>query len=600
MAAENFDDVLNKLRDLHDKEIRAWQEKVTELNKEKCCDAQRMDELFTKNQQLREQQKILNENVKLLENRLRAGLCDRCTVTQDVAKKKQHEYETSQMQSLQHISILVNEMTMLKKENKRLLEEVKNLQSMLNEQNGKCSTASTPDANLSPESAAVLPPLTSVKQTTEGALPGQPISRNPEQSRQSAGDDGAHPLRKLLNWNGQDTHRMSNTLHSTIAVVSPGSREERSSSQGSPGIEKRAKRVEVRGKSRSPPAATRRAAPCAKPLHQVHAPVPFRPHVVDKGQHLAYSWPAGGPPDWFRAREALDSGVPVIDLFGNLVYMKDYHLDPSPRSLLGKKPEPEFCWYDGKAALYRASASSLNKLPPAESSPREGGKARASLDQKLGKLVSPCQKTLDKPLDLSERGKFRQLSEPAEEPPEEVDSQAESDGPSGGSPKDAQPSAADPPLPTHGSSSSDQAQSPAADHCPPQEEQGKTAEQSDEAEEKEKEKEETSPIISIKFSPNEQKSLGLSLCPVVVLEALKTESEDHDSSDSEMTITYDSESNQEMLSEDTSSPKRKENMRKRKRGPAELKEVLHSRFPRKVKMSASLMQSRSPSDNEQG
>lgn len=38
--------------------------------------------------------------------RLRAGLCDRCTVTQEVAKKRQQEYEASQIQSLQHISMM--------------------------------------------------------------------------------------------------------------------------------------------------------------------------------------------------------------------------------------------------------------------------------------------------------------------------------------------------------------------------------------------------------------------------------------------------------------------------------------------------------------
>uniref|UniRef100_A0A7M4FUB9 RBBP8 N-terminal like n=1 Tax=Crocodylus porosus TaxID=8502 RepID=A0A7M4FUB9_CROPO len=38
--------------------------------------------------------------------RLRAGLCDRCMVTQELAKKKQNEYETSHFQSLQHIFIL--------------------------------------------------------------------------------------------------------------------------------------------------------------------------------------------------------------------------------------------------------------------------------------------------------------------------------------------------------------------------------------------------------------------------------------------------------------------------------------------------------------
>lgn len=42
----------------------------------------------------------------LVARRLRAGLCDRCSVTQDVAKRRQQEFEASQIQSLQHISIL--------------------------------------------------------------------------------------------------------------------------------------------------------------------------------------------------------------------------------------------------------------------------------------------------------------------------------------------------------------------------------------------------------------------------------------------------------------------------------------------------------------
>lgn len=42
----------------------------------------------------------------LLCNRLRAGLCDRCTVTQELARKKQQELESSLLQNLQHLFIL--------------------------------------------------------------------------------------------------------------------------------------------------------------------------------------------------------------------------------------------------------------------------------------------------------------------------------------------------------------------------------------------------------------------------------------------------------------------------------------------------------------
>ncbi|MGH0129567.1 UNVERIFIED_CONTAM: hypothetical protein FKN15_039075 [Acipenser sinensis] len=93
----------SQLHSLQHITILGLQAKVTELDHGKIL---RIEDLFKKNQQLREHQKMLHENVKLLENRLRAGLCDRCTVTQDVAKKKQQDYETSQLHSLQHITIL--------------------------------------------------------------------------------------------------------------------------------------------------------------------------------------------------------------------------------------------------------------------------------------------------------------------------------------------------------------------------------------------------------------------------------------------------------------------------------------------------------------
>lgn len=38
--------------------------------------------------------------------RLRAGLCDRCMVTQELARKKQQEFENSLLQNLQHVFIL--------------------------------------------------------------------------------------------------------------------------------------------------------------------------------------------------------------------------------------------------------------------------------------------------------------------------------------------------------------------------------------------------------------------------------------------------------------------------------------------------------------
>ncbi|XP_059508744.1 uncharacterized protein LOC125461430 isoform X3 [Stegostoma tigrinum] len=68
---DNFTDVWAKLKELHDQEIQGLYTKLTEINMERCLDAQRLEELFSKNHQLREQHKIMNENVKNLENRAR-------------------------------------------------------------------------------------------------------------------------------------------------------------------------------------------------------------------------------------------------------------------------------------------------------------------------------------------------------------------------------------------------------------------------------------------------------------------------------------------------------------------------------------------------
>ncbi|XP_074239787.1 DNA endonuclease RBBP8 isoform X3 [Saimiri boliviensis] len=100
------------------------QVKVTKLKKERVLDAQRLEEFFTKNQQLREQQKVLHETIKVLEDRLRAGLCDRCAVTEEHMRKKQQEFENIRQQNLKLITELMNERNTLQEENKKLSEQL--------------------------------------------------------------------------------------------------------------------------------------------------------------------------------------------------------------------------------------------------------------------------------------------------------------------------------------------------------------------------------------------------------------------------------------------------------------------------------------------
>ncbi|NP_001127889.1 DNA endonuclease RBBP8 [Rattus norvegicus] len=122
--SSDFKELWTKLKEYHDKEVQGLQIKVTKLKKERILDAQRLEEFFTKNQQLRDQQKVLQETIKILEDRLRAGLCDRCAVTEEHMHKKQQEFENIRQQNLRLITELMNEKSALQEENKKLSEQL--------------------------------------------------------------------------------------------------------------------------------------------------------------------------------------------------------------------------------------------------------------------------------------------------------------------------------------------------------------------------------------------------------------------------------------------------------------------------------------------
>ncbi|XP_058689538.1 DNA endonuclease RBBP8 [Poecile atricapillus] len=126
-----FKEVWCKLKECHDKEVQGLQLKISKLKKERCLDAERLEEFYTKNQQLREQQKALHDTIKVLEDRLRAGLCDRCAVTEEHMRKKQQEFENIRQQNLKLITELMNEKNNLQDENKKLTEQLQQLQKEL-------------------------------------------------------------------------------------------------------------------------------------------------------------------------------------------------------------------------------------------------------------------------------------------------------------------------------------------------------------------------------------------------------------------------------------------------------------------------------------
>ncbi|XP_063779654.1 DNA endonuclease RBBP8 [Pseudophryne corroboree] len=123
-----FRELWSKLKDCHDKELQELLMKINKLKTQRCLDAQRLEEFYSKNQQLREQQKALHDTIKVLEDRLRAGLCDRCAVTEEHMRKKQQEFENIRQQNLKLITELMDERNTLQDENKRLSKQVEHMQ----------------------------------------------------------------------------------------------------------------------------------------------------------------------------------------------------------------------------------------------------------------------------------------------------------------------------------------------------------------------------------------------------------------------------------------------------------------------------------------
>ncbi|NXG91311.1 CTIP endonuclease, partial [Stercorarius parasiticus] len=126
-----FKELWSKLKECHDKEVQGKLLKF--VFAEGCLDAERLEEFYTKNQQLREQQKALHDTIKVLEDRLRAGLCDRCAVTEEHMRKKQQEFENIRQQNLKLITELMNEKNNLQDENKKITEQFQQLQKELEE-----------------------------------------------------------------------------------------------------------------------------------------------------------------------------------------------------------------------------------------------------------------------------------------------------------------------------------------------------------------------------------------------------------------------------------------------------------------------------------
>uniref|UniRef100_A0A8C0N0A1 RBBP8 N-terminal like n=2 Tax=Canis lupus familiaris TaxID=9615 RepID=A0A8C0N0A1_CANLF len=444
---ESFTESLNRLKDVHENEVRGLQNKLLELNSERCRDAQRVEELCAKNHQLREQQKALKENVRVLENRLRAGLCDRCMVTQELARKKQQEFENNLLQNLQHVFILTNELNRLQGENETLKEEMKRLR-------GPRLKPQYREGASDPPSPRLLPSPGPRKAVTEKTLGGHEEAED-DHAEKSAGYRTSPVAKISPSANLPETRapdmspqRISNQLHGTIAVVRPGS-------QACP-----ADRASTNG---TPPLPLARSSP-PSPLYEHSLPLDSflrasRPPVTAyeslkrslqadrlcllnrhlslhlQSPHRSPQVPAtapGGPrPQGLKAgeEEAWEEPVGLLGLPGALVDMRDPRLEGALHLLLAQQLRAQ--GRVGSARLRGPPTPGGTPPSPPVSSDSEGpqGEAAGAAPSGGGHVQpagpgSPRGKEAtatrdyvpDKPLDLSERGRGRDAPKPPDRP----------------------------------------------------------------------------------------------------------------------------------------------------------------------------------------
>ncbi|XP_039460777.1 DNA endonuclease RBBP8 isoform X3 [Oreochromis aureus] len=406
---ECFNDLLHKLKEVHEREIEGWQVKVQELSNKKGCDTKRMEELFTRNQQMKEQHRLLTENIKVLENRLRAGLCDRCTVTQEVAKRRQQEFEASQIQSLQHISLLAGEMNNLKKENKKLKDEIRNLKAALDKGHSDHSSNSSTTTEVKPNSSPALSPssgILSLVNTTTSRASNKPadgnISVKPDVELKTEETEGRQ-LRGI-NRSQFDALPMS-------ALTLPSWKKEHFVTRAG---EKRIQNVEGLDQCSSMPTNSllRRSSVSAagevRPgRHVVHAPVARHPQAINSSS-ASLRWSLSESSDWITA-----GTNPVVQTSPNLHSQHFHSLNPtrqqaSPRRQVFSPPFPKQSNVQPPAreptVVFRLT--NLPEYMESQTKPTEKTEKKENLLPKVERVSEEGLKELnDGPLDLSDRGK---------------------------------------------------------------------------------------------------------------------------------------------------------------------------------------------------
>ncbi|PWA32866.1 hypothetical protein CCH79_00016447, partial [Gambusia affinis] len=404
---ESFKDLLQKLQEAHEREV-----KVKELSNKKGCDTKRMEELFTRNQQMKEQQRLLTENIKTLENRLRAGLCDRCTVTQEVAKRRQQEYEASHMQSLQHISLLAGEMTNLQKKNLKLKDEVASLRAELesgsehnnNNNNNNNSVDVKPKMSpdlLSPGAVALFSPT--IRRSTDQPADGDVVVKTEADHKREETEcrllrattrssfEVYKPQPTFASSSWKTEHRVNRGVEKSIEVL------DQHSSIHTPHLRK---------KSHSSPSGEVRPS---RPV--IHAPIPCHPKPVKSGP-VSLPWPLSEGPNW-GAMAAVGANPALQNPSNRLHLSRLSNLIPPISQATTRRHGFDSSWQSHKQSAPQPPKEptvvfTFRRMPENienETKPIEKKESPPSKTQKVS--GEELRESSDGPLDLSDRAKTK-------------------------------------------------------------------------------------------------------------------------------------------------------------------------------------------------
>ncbi|TRY91381.1 hypothetical protein DNTS_013513 [Danionella cerebrum] len=194
-SREKLQEFLGAVRDLHDAALQELQAKITKLKKERCLDAQKLSEFHKKNQLLREHQKILQEKIRQLEDRVQSGPCGCCRVAEKLKKKASSETEEENQKTLSVVADLEAERKALKDENQRLHLELERLQPSDSPQNSfsEAEEGMIPDSPHRPLSLPVSSKMKRRKEQNHARYAEAPLSlSHPETKRKDSSTSSGH------------------------------------------------------------------------------------------------------------------------------------------------------------------------------------------------------------------------------------------------------------------------------------------------------------------------------------------------------------------------------------------------------------------------